>query len=245
VIVIATTPYAHHAGDAAAWIAAALVARWQHHRWPGDAAALIRHTAPDYFLWLGVGALAGAWLFGSTNSLRALAAAPSHSVAGALAGGILGVELWKYRHGVRRSTGGAFVLSICIGIAIGRLGCLFSGLDDFTYGTPTALPWAVELGDGVGRHPVQLYESLTMMGFAAIYLGARFRGRRWATEHAFHAMIMVYAVQRFAWEWFKPYPPLIGPFNIFHALMLGLFIYAIFWWRRADIDDASAGDRVT
>jgi len=47
-----------------------------------------------------------------------------------------------------------------VGVAVGRIGLLFSqGIDDFTYGTPTALPWAHDFGDGVPRHPVQLYES--------------------------------------------------------------------------------------
>ena len=34
-----------------------------------------------------------------------------------------------------------------------------------TYGTPTALPWGVDFGDGVPRHPVQLYEAATMAAF--------------------------------------------------------------------------------
>ena len=29
---------------------------------------------------------------------------------------------------------------------------------DNTYGTPTSLPWAINFGDGIPRHPTQLYE---------------------------------------------------------------------------------------
>ena len=47
---------------------------------------------------------------------------------------------------------------------------MFAGLPDRTYGTPTSLPWAVDLGDGVGRHPVQVYESASMALFLAAWL---------------------------------------------------------------------------
>lgn len=231
-IVLPTAPWAHYIGDAAAWGGAFFAARWQYRRWPGEAQALARITAPSYFVSLALGAAAGAWLLGSANSLASIAAAPSHSIAGALAGGIAAVELWKWRRGITRSTGGAFVLPLTVGIVVGRFGCLFAGLADFTYGTPTGLPWAVDLGDGVGRHPVAIYESLAMALFLAAYLRARIAGAAWAREHAFHAMVIVYAAQRFCWEFLKPYPRLFGPFDLFHFLMLGLIAYGIVWWRR-------------
>ncbi|WP_404712775.1 prolipoprotein diacylglyceryl transferase family protein [Sphingomonas sp. MMS24-J13] len=236
-IVVPTAPGAHYIGDALAWTGAALASRWQYHRWPAEARRLADTTRPGYFVALGLGALIGAWLFGSANTLRAMIAAPGHSIAGALAGGIFGVEVWKWRHDVRRSTGGAFVLPICVGMIVGRFGCLFAGLSDFTYGTPTRLPWAVDLGDGIGRHPVELYEAAAMAAFLAFYLHGRIRHARWAAAHGFHAMIIIYAGQRFAWEFLKPYPPVIGPLNIFHLLMMGLIAYGILWWRRGDTDE--------
>ena len=231
-IVVPTAPWLHYVGDAGAWVAGAAAGYWQHRRWPVATADLSRRTRPGYFVALAIGALIGAWLVGSANSLRSIAFAPSHSIGGALAGGIVAVELWKWRHGIRQSTGGAFVLPLCVGIAVGRLGCLFAGLPDFTYGTPTTLPWAVDVGDGIGRHPVQLYEAAAMALFACLYLRARLAGRDWAEAHAFHVMIIVYAGQRFLWEFLKPYPPLIGPLNLFHLLMLGLIVYGLVWWRR-------------
>jgi prolipoprotein diacylglyceryltransferase len=232
VIHVPTAPWYHSIGDATAWTAATLASIWQHRKWPRTSQALAAATRPGYFLALGIGALIGAWLFGSINTFRDVIRAPSHSIAGALAGGIAGVELWKWRQGVRGSTGGPMVLPICIGIVIGRWGCLFAGLPDDTYGTPTSLPWAVDLGDGIGRHPVEIYESLSMAIFLAIYLHARLRDAAWPRHHAFHAMIIAYAVQRFAWEFLKPYPTLIGPLNIFHFVTAGLLAYGILWWRR-------------
>jgi hypothetical protein len=231
-IVVPTSPVAHYAFDALAWIAAALAARWQYKRWPEQAAWLSRVTTPGYFIALGLGAVAGAWLLGSANSLRGPIFAPSHSIGGALAGGIVAVELWKLAHGVRGSTGGALVLPICIGIVVGRLGCLFAGIPDYTYGIPAGVPWAIDLGDGIGRHPVQLYEALAMLGFTVVYVRARLKGAEWARDHAFHAMIIYYAAQRFLWEFLKPYPAVLGPLNVFHLLMLGLIAYGLVWWRR-------------
>lgn len=230
-----TAWWAHYIFDAAAWASATATALWQHRRWRGETDRLGRVTDPSYFIALALGALAGAWAAGSANSLRAPGlVAPSHSIAGALAGGILAVEIWKRVRHVRRSTGNAFALPLAVGIAVGRLGCFFAGLPDFTYGTATRLPWAVDLGDGIGRHPVQLYEGASMALFAVVLARARLAGRGWAHNHAFHALILVYAAQRFWWEFLKPYPPLVGPFDLFHLVALGLGGYALVWWRITD-----------
>lgn len=82
------------------------------------------------------------------------------SMVGGLVGGYLGVELGKRFAGVRHSTGDHFVFPILLGIAIGRLGCLLAGLHDQTYGVQTSLPWGIDFGDGISRHPTQLYEIL-------------------------------------------------------------------------------------
>ena len=80
------------------------------------------------------------------------------SIVGGLVGGLLAVEWTKRRLGVTRRTGDLFAVPLAVGIAIGRIGCFLTGLDDHTYGLPTSLPWAVDFGDGVPRHPTQLYE---------------------------------------------------------------------------------------
>ena len=49
-------------------------------------------------------------------------------------------------------------MPILIGIVIGRIGCLLAGLQDVTYGNPTSLPWGVDFGDGIPRHPTQFYD---------------------------------------------------------------------------------------
>lgn len=235
---VPTAPWLHYVGDAAAWAAAALGGRWTYRRRRATAERLAGQTAPGYFIALAVGAAMGAWALGSLNTLRSASPTLSHSVAGALTGAIIAVELWKWRHGVRASTGGPFVAPLCLGLIVGRWGCLFAGLADRTYGTPTSLPWAVDLGDGIGRHPVQLYESASVAVFLPVYLHALRGERPWATHHGFHVFILAYATQRFAWEWLKPYPPVLGPLNLFHLLCLGLAGYALVWIRREPADAA-------
>jgi phosphatidylglycerol---prolipoprotein diacylglyceryl transferase len=80
------------------------------------------------------------------------------SIVGGLLGGLIGVELGKRYAGVTESTGDRFVTPILVGLIIGRIGCLIAGLADDTHGNPTSVPWAVDFGDGVRRHPTQAYD---------------------------------------------------------------------------------------
>src|SRR5947207_14198254 len=92
------------------------------------------------------------------------------TIVGGLLGGWIGVEIVKRIRGVRGSTGDAYVIPLILGIAIGRIGCFLTGLPDHTYGTFTALPWGINFGDGIARHPTQLYESLFALALGAALL---------------------------------------------------------------------------
>lgn len=115
--------------------------------------------------------------------------AVGRSIIGALAGGILAVELYKTRHGIRGSTGLLFVPTFATLIVVGRIGCALSGLDDHTYGVPTTLPWGHDFGDGIPRHPVGVFESLCMMGFLTLALAAFARRSPGFMAHGFHLMV--------------------------------------------------------
>ena len=119
------------------------------------------------------------------------------------------------------------MLPLSLAIAVGRFGCFFGGLPDQTYGTPTALPWAVDFGDGIGRHPVQLYEIHHDGGLSRLVLLAAQAHGEIALRHGFYLFAIVYGVQRFLWEFLKPYPTLLGPFNVFHLLCLAMIAYAV------------------
>jgi phosphatidylglycerol:prolipoprotein diacylglycerol transferase len=85
------------------------------------------------------------------------------TIVGALIFGLISVELIKRYIGLRQSTGDLYAIPLALGIAIGRIGCFLTGLSDNTYGTPTDLPWAINFGDGIPRHPTQLYEIAFLM----------------------------------------------------------------------------------
>jgi len=232
-IQIPTNPNLHILFDLLAWASgaalAAILYRWRLR----EAAGVVARTGPLYAVAAAVGAIAGAWAFGSWNTALTAIPHPSHSIAGALAGAIVAVELYKSARGIEGSTGAIWVGPLALGIAVGRFGCLFAGLGDETYGVPTSLPWAVELGDGVPRHPVQLYESLAMLAFLGVYLGALRRRAAWTRDRAFYLFILCYAAQRFVWEFLKPYPRLLGPLDVFQLLALGMIAYALIYDARA------------
>ncbi|TCU70574.1 prolipoprotein diacylglyceryl transferase [Bradyrhizobium sp. R2.2-H] len=161
--------FLHTLFDIAAWLAAAAAVYWlarQGLQFPAQSFEL------PYIAALVFGAGIGAYLFGSANLWLSGQSGIARSVEGALAGGIVAIELYKWSAGIAARTGARFALPLALGIAIGRLGCYFAGLDDFTYGTPTALPFGHDFGDGVLRHPVQLYESAAMAVFAIVFASA-------------------------------------------------------------------------
>jgi len=85
------------------------------------------------------------------------------TIVGALVFGLIAVELFKRYIGLHQSTGDLYTIPLALGIAIGRIGCFLTGLSDNTYGTPAKLPWAIDFGDGIPRHPTQLYEIILLL----------------------------------------------------------------------------------
>ncbi|MDQ3110376.1 MAG: prolipoprotein diacylglyceryl transferase [Bacteroidota bacterium] len=62
--------------------------------------------------------------------------------------------------GEKNRSGDLFVFPILLALLIGRIGCLLTALDDHTAGGPTSLPWGIDYGDGIFRHPLPLYEMI-------------------------------------------------------------------------------------
>ena len=215
--------FLHTIFDILAWLAAAAAVWWlsrQRLAFPAQSFELC------YIAALVFGAGLGAYLFGSANLWLSGQSGVARSVEGALAGGIMAIELYKWTAGITLRTGARFALPLAVGIAIGRLGCYFAGLDDFTYGTPTSLPWGHDFGDGVRRHPVQLYESAAMAIFALAYVLAVLNRNAFVITNGFYLALAYYGAQRFLWEFLKPYGALIGPLTLFHLLSLSILIYA-------------------
>ncbi|MCC7349619.1 MAG: prolipoprotein diacylglyceryl transferase [Phycisphaerales bacterium] len=124
------------------------------------------------------------------------------TIVGGLLGGWIGVEIAKRRLGINHSTGDLMVFPLIFGIAVGRVGCFLTGLNDHTYGVATSLPWGVNFGDGIIRHPTQLYEIVFLMALAAGLFALR--RRLGNTGRLFRLFMLGYLMWRFGVEFIKP-----------------------------------------
>jgi prolipoprotein diacylglyceryltransferase len=181
-----------------------------------------------YLLALLLGLIGGSVLFGTLNLHLSGQAGVAKSMLGGVFGAIVSAEIFKYFAGIRQSTGLYFVPGLIVLIAVGRIGCFFAGMQDFTYGVETTLPWGVDFGDGIKRHPVQLYESFAMLAFLLILLLNYPKQSAFWQAQGFYIFVLFYAGQRFLWESLKPYSAVFGTVNLFQLLCLGLVGYAVF-----------------
>jgi prolipoprotein diacylglyceryltransferase len=131
--------------------------------------------------------------------------ASGQSIVGGLLGGLLGVEIAKTLTGLRRSTGDQFILPLVAGTVVGRIGCFLAGLNDGTYGVPTSVPWGVDFGDGIPRHPTQVYDMLFVLA-----LGAALRHWRAPLARSPGLAFKLYLASYLAWrlcvDGIKPVP---------------------------------------
>lgn len=126
------------------------------------------------------------------------------SIVGALLGGLVGVEAGKRVAGVSRSTGDLMWPALLVAMLVGRIGCLLTALSDGTAGAATSLPWGVDFGDGVSRHPSPLYEIVFLAALGAVLW--RYRNRFEREGDAFRAFLASYLVFRLALDFLKPIP---------------------------------------
>jgi len=152
------------------------------------------------------------------------------SVLGALLGGHVGVEVAKAQIHEPRRTGDLFVVPLLVGMLLGRIGCFLTGLADGTHGGPTTLPWGVDFGDGIPRHPAQLYEALVLSVFLLAALWLR---RRLAREGDLWRLFLgAYSFWRLLIDAVKPYPRMLGLNAIQWAAMLALIL--LIWERNRE-----------
>ncbi len=162
-----------------------------------------------------VGALLGSRILGLLEHVpvtgfhwRDLLLPGGKTIVGGLLGGWLAVEIAKAIAGIRTRTGDLFAIPLCLGIAIGRIGCFLAGLPDDTYGTPTSLPWGVDFGDGIRRHPTQLYEIAFLLALASFLW--HWSQRPHANGALFRAFMAAYLGWRLLIDFIKPQPHVAG-----------------------------------
>ncbi|WP_154640152.1 prolipoprotein diacylglyceryl transferase [Lewinella sp. W8] len=157
-----------------------------------------------------LGALIGSRVFGWLEHPAGLVGADfmtimnAKTIMGGLFGGLVGVEWTKKLIGEKESSGDLFTFPIILGLIIGRVGCFLSGVNEFTYGSPTASLFGMDLGDGVLRHPIALYEIVFLV---ALFWFLRVLQRRRAdlpSGALFQYFMVAYFGFRFGIEFLKP-----------------------------------------
>lgn len=144
------------------------------------------------------------------------------TIVGGLIGGTLAVMLLKYKLGIKSKKGNIFAGPVALGITIGRIGCFLRGC---CYGTETSLPWGVDFGDGILRHPTQIYEAVFLFGLF-IYLQSRVQSEKVAGR-LFKILMVSYFTFRFFIEFIRVeeviFSGLTG-FQIASLLVIGYYL---------------------
>lgn len=140
--------------------------------------------------------------FMPTNFSSLISFLNSKTIMGGLFGGLLGVEIAKKIIGEKQSSGDLFVFPIILGIFIGRIGCFLSGTNEFTYGKETSFFLGMNLGDGIPRHPIALYE-LIFLFFLFIFLQKQ-KTKKLKAGLLFQYFMIAYFTFRLCIEFLKP-----------------------------------------
>ena len=149
------------------------------------------------------------------------------TIMGGLFGGLLGVEIAKRRLGEKHSSGDLFTLPIIVGIFIGRIGCFLSGTNEFTYGTTTSYMTGMNLGDGLTRHPVALYE-LAFLAILFFALKGFHRQHHPEPGLLFKLFMLSYFGFRFFIEFVKPNVFFLFGLSSIQWLCIACFVY---YWK--------------
>lgn len=190
------------------------------------------------FLGAALGALVGSHLLGVLENPTYLDQINlqiwlgNKTIVGGLLGGLIGVEGTKKIIGVTSSSGDLMTYPLIFGLAVGRIGCHLAGLSDGTHGNPSGLPWAIDFGDGIPRHPVNLYEVLFLLALA-LFIFIREKAHPMPNGMRFKIFMTGYLFWRFGIEFIKPVWILpIGISTIQLAALGGLFYYRKVWFSR-------------
>ena len=180
------------------------------------------------------GAILGSRIIGSLENAPEWFSSPAFwyyfngnkTLVGGLLGGLIGVELVKKIIGEKNNSGDLFTFPLILGMVIGRIGCFSAGIYEETYGFPTKLPWAMNLGDGIPRHPVTIYEIvyLILIWIVLLQMKKRFIFQEGAL---FKIFIMLYLAFRLLLDFIKPgWRFFFGLGTIQITCILGLLYYA-------------------
>jgi phosphatidylglycerol:prolipoprotein diacylglycerol transferase len=151
--------------------------------------------------------------------------ADGKTVTTGLIGAYVGVEIVKAILSIRAKTGDAFALPLALALAVGRWGCFFHGC---CHGTPTSLPWGVDFGDGVRRHPTQVYESLFHLSMAFVIIELLRRGS--LPNQRLKIYLIAYGGYRFLTEFIRPEPVYAAGLTYFQWVAIAMISGLTLQW---------------
>lgn len=153
----------------------------------------------------------------------------SKSIAWALFWWIIIAELYKSINHIKTPTGILFLPGIVLWVLIGRLGAIATWLRDFTYWLPTSLPWWIDFGDGITRHPTMIYEMMLLTIFFIFFMfWLSSDKRKWWIVNGFYVFIITYFIYRFTIGFIQPYSTWWFGLSTYQVISVPMIIYG--WW---------------
>ena len=147
---------------------------------------------------------------------------PGRTIVGGLIGGTISVILVKRYLGIKGRMGNLFAPAVAAGLAVGRIGCFMGGC---CYGIPTSLPWGVDFGDGVPRHPTQLYEAAFALGIFIYLKYTKNKKKSLPPGILFDLFLNSYFLFRFMVEFIRVHPPVIFGLTMYQLFSLAALLY--------------------
>src|SRR5262249_3869802 len=152
-------------------------------------------------------------------------AADGKTITTGLVGAYFAVEGTQLLLGIQAETGARLAIPLAVALAVGRWGCFVNGC---CYGMPTSLPWCVDFGDGVCRHPTQVYESLFHAIWAVILV--RLTQRDVLRYQRLKLYLIAYCAFRFAIEFIRVEPKWLGPLTYYQVVVVGFAAFLMVQW---------------
>lgn len=151
--------------------------------------------------------------------------ADGKTITTGLVGAYLSVEVVKLVLGIRAKTGDGLAIPLAFALAVGRLGCF---VNPCCFGEPTGLPWGVDFGDGVRRHPTQLYESVFHVVWAVILV--RLNRRDALRYQRLKLYLLAYCGFRFAIDFIRVEPAWLGRLTYYQVVVAGFAVFLAGQW---------------
>lgn len=160
----------------------------------------------------------------------------NNTIVGGLAFGLIGVEIAKKLVGHRESTGDLIVFPLLTAMIIGRVGCFLTGVYEPTFGLPTDSVFGMNLGDGIKRHPVALYEIIFL---TILFIGLQFikRYKTYQSGFLFQVFMLTYFIFRLLTEFLKPCYEVIFALGTLQLVCIIMILYYLYKILKPNYDD--------